>query len=100
MVPSAKLFAQAFSKLNKSGQLSEIDRRMLICHYEAPEQKLTPRQMSKLMGWHGQSANRFYGDLARRVSKKLNWAATIKTAPRSYHVETLILGSRPNFEFV
>ncbi|MEA3074723.1 MAG: 5-methylcytosine-specific restriction enzyme [Alphaproteobacteria bacterium] len=99
MIPTANKFAQAFNMLEKSGRLSDTDKRMLQFHYEVPERKLTPRQMSELMGWGGQSANRHYGKLARRITEELNWIPKPQTAPRSYYVEGLVIGSREESEF-
>ncbi len=94
MVPTEAQFAQALKSLEESGRLSNTDKRMLKLHYKSPERKLTPRKMSELMGWGGKTANRRYGDLARRVTKQLNWTPTPQTALRSYYVEGLVLGSR------
>jgi EVE domain/HNH endonuclease len=100
MVPTDAQFAQALKSLEESGRLSNTDKRMLKLHYESPERKLTPRRMSELMGWGGKTANRRYGDLARRVTEQLNWTPIPQTALRSYYVEGLVLGSREESEFV
>jgi predicted HNH restriction endonuclease len=95
MVPSPKVFAQLFKRMDDSGRLSDIDKEMLRCHYEAPARTLTPRMMSQLMGWRGQIANSHYGRLARRVSEELQWQPDDE-----YHVYSLILGSRPGLDYV
>jgi predicted HNH restriction endonuclease len=100
MVPTAGRFAQALMSLEKSGHLSDTDKRMLQFHYEAPERKLTPREMSELMGWGGPSANQHYGKLARRIREKLNWIPKQQMGLPSYYVDGLVLGSREDSEFI
>jgi predicted HNH restriction endonuclease len=100
MVPTTAKFSQTLMSLEQSSQLSDSDKRMLKFHYEAPERKLTPREMSELMGWGGQSANRHYGKLARRITEKLNWMPKQQMGLRSYYVEGLVLGSREDSELI
>jgi predicted HNH restriction endonuclease len=85
--------------MEAEGRLSETDREMLTCHYNAPDHTLTGRQMSSLMGWGGQTANNHYGKLARRVAEELDWEPTEREGYDGYHVSGLILGSRPNRAF-
>lgn len=69
MVPSATKFRRAF----ESVALSESDLKMLRVHYRASDQTLTSREMSRLMGWGGQSASAHYGPLGARVGQHLDW---------------------------
>jgi formyl-CoA transferase len=75
--------------MSESGQISATDKRMLACHYKAPDQTLTPRQMSALMGWKSRAANAHYGKLGQRISKFLN-------RKLKYDVELLAEFMRPN----
>src|SRR5215471_10281518 len=49
-VPTAKEFANALSRMEQGGRLSQTDREMLICNYNAPDHTLTGREMSAQMG--------------------------------------------------
>jgi hypothetical protein len=98
-VPAANRFASVFETMAKAGRLSEDDRDMLICHYNASEHKLTGREMSALMGWGGQTANRFYGNLARRIAEESDWVPTEHEGYDGFHVSVLILGSRSQGSF-
>ncbi len=98
-VPTSERFASVLRGMEAEARLKEDDRDMLICHYNAPDHTLTARQMSALMGWGGQSANRFYGGLARRVAEELGWVPTEREGYDGYYVSGLILGSRPEGAF-
>lgn len=98
-VPPPERFASMLAKMEEEGRLKEYDRDMLICHYNTPDHTLTGRQMSALMGWGGQSANRFYGDLGRRVAEELAWVPTEREGYDGFYVSGLILGSRPRKAF-
>lgn len=98
-VPDAERFAAALREMESAGRLSDDDRDMLVCHYNAPDFTLTGRQMSALMGWGGQSANRFYGGLGRRVSEQLGWVPSEREGYDGFYVSGLILGDRPTGAF-
>ena len=97
--PTYERFAAALNTMLSEGRLSQDDQDMLICHYNAPEHTLTGRQMFALMGWGGQSANRFYGALGRRLGEELNWVPAEREGTDGYYVSALILGDRSNGEF-
>src|SRR5262245_50610758 len=73
---------------------------MLICHYNYPDHALTGRQMSSLMGWGGTVAHAHYGKLAQRVAGELDWVPKESEGGDGFHVSGLVLGSRPNGDFV
>jgi len=78
--------------MEAAGRLSDVDRKMLILHYDAPRRTLTTRQVSALMGWGGQTANQLYGRLARHVSEQLAWVPADRSD--GYYVSVLIVGDR------
>jgi hypothetical protein len=100
MIPTPEKFAATFDEMRRAGTLTDIDREMLLCHYKAPGQSLTTGQMSSLMGWRGQYANRRYGELGRKLGATIPWVPTEREGFDGFHVSTLILGSRPDALFV
>lgn len=97
--PSANEFAETFRKWISAGRLSEIEREMLVCHYNAPGFIITARQMSALMGWGGQRANIAYGALGNRLAGELGWVPKERAGREGFHVAALILGQRSEGEF-
>jgi formyl-CoA transferase len=88
--PSAKEFAAALQRMSESGQLTKVDKSMLVQHYRAHKRTLTARGMSERMKWKGQAANAHYGRLGKRIAQELG-----QQVPR-YAVEFLADFQRPS----
>lgn len=69
-IPSASDYCEALQKVN----VSEIEKRMLEAHYQAPQQSLTAFQLAKMLGYsHHGPANNIYGRLGKKIGKQLKW---------------------------
>lgn len=102
-VPTAEQFAEALQGMEADGDLSEIDRALLIEHYNAPGFQITSRVLSARIGKNAQIANSLYGRLGRRISDALHWRAAWRRRnagnPKGeFLVSSLVTGSEePEF---
>jgi predicted HNH restriction endonuclease len=100
IIPDATDFRDCLKALASDGRLTDDDKDMLIAHYNAPDQKITARQMSALLGREGQWANTTYGKLGRKVANQLNWTPPETRDDGTFIVAALVTGEMEYGSFV
>lgn len=99
-VPDADAFLHCLKALTSQRRLTDDERDMLIIHYNAPNQKITARQMTALLGWEGQWANTAYGKLGRKIASQLDWRPPETREDGSFIVAALVTGSVEDGRFI
>lgn len=68
--PNSSKYVSAFKNI----RITDLQRRMLEIHYQAPSYTLTATQMANALGYsHYSVSNGNYGRLGSRLGEKLGW---------------------------